>query len=103
MSASPIRAGTPVNSPRQVLFASLVGTTIEFFDFYIYATAAVLVFPHLFFPATDPASATLESLATFGIAFLARPVGAAHFGHFGDRVGRKTTLGSSLARIGLSS
>jgi metabolite-proton symporter len=102
MSASPIRAGTPVNSPRQVLFASLVGTTIEFFDFYIYATAAVLVFPHLFFPATDPASATLESLATFGIAFLARPVGAALFGHFGDRIGRKTTLVIALSTMGLS-
>ena len=66
---------TPVNSPRQVLFASFVGTTIEYFDFYIYGTAAVLVFPALFFPATDPATATLASLATFGIAFLARPVG----------------------------
>jgi len=62
----------PVNTPRQVLFASLIGTTIEFFDFYIYATAAVLGFSQLIFPATDPASATLASLATFGIAFLAR-------------------------------
>src|SRR5580693_3481897 len=91
-----------LNTPRQVLFASLVGTTVEFFDFYIYATAAVLVFPHLFFPATDPASATLESLATFGIAFLARPVGAALFGHFGDRIGRKTTLVIALSTMGLS-
>ena len=89
---NPSRAGKPVNSPRQVLFASLVGTTIEFFDFYIYATAAVLVFPKLFFPSADPATATLASLATFGIAFLARPIGSALFGHFGDRVGRKTTL-----------
>ena len=79
------KAGRPVNSPRQVLFASLIGTTIEFFDFYIYATAAVLVFPRLFFPASDPASATLASLATFAIAFLARPIGSALFGHFGDR------------------
>ena len=71
----------PVNSPRQVLFASLVGTAIEFFDFYIYATAAVLVFPKLFFPRSDPATATLASLATFGIAFLARPIGSALFGH----------------------
>ena len=69
-------AATPVNTPRQVLFASLIGTTIEFFDFYIYATAAVLVFPRLFFPASDPASATLASLATFAIAFLARPIGS---------------------------
>jgi metabolite-proton symporter len=90
------------NSPRQVLVASLVGTTIEFFDFYIYATAAVLVFPRLFFPASDPASATLASLATFGIAFLARPIGSALFGHFGDRVGRKTTLVAALLTMGLS-
>src|SRR5215213_4368107 len=92
----------PVNSPRQVLFASLIGTTIEFFDFYIYATAAVLVFPRLFFPASDPASATLASLATFAIAFLARPIGSAIFGHFGDRVGRKTTLVAALLTMGLS-
>jgi metabolite-proton symporter len=92
----------PLNSPRQVLFASLVGTTIEFFDFYIYATAAVLVFPKLFFPSADPATATLASLATFGIAFLARPIGSALFGHFGDRVGRKTTLVVALGTMGLS-
>src|SRR5687767_2329940 len=91
-----------VNTPGQVLFASLVGTTIEFFDFYIYATAAVLVFPALFFPASDPASATLASLATFAIAFLARPIGSVVFGHFGDRVGRKTTLVAALLTMGIS-
>jgi len=91
-----------VNTPRQVLFASLVGTTIEYFDFYIYGTAAVLIFPALFFPASDPAAATLASLATFGIAFLARPIGSALFGHFGDRVGRKTTLVAALLTMGLS-
>jgi metabolite-proton symporter len=95
-------AVTPINTPGQVLFASLIGTTIEFFDFYIYATAAVLVFPKLFFPASDPAAATLASLATFGIAFLARPIGSALFGHFGDRVGRKTTLVVALSTMGLS-
>jgi metabolite-proton symporter len=94
--------GRPVNTPRQVLFASLIGTTIEFFDFYIYATAAVLVFPRLFFPASNPASATLASLATFGIAFFARPVGSALFGHFGDRIGRKRTLVIALSTMGLS-
>src|SRR6201999_1776988 len=93
---------TPVNKPSQVLFASLVGTAIEFFDFYIYATAAVLVFPRLFFPAGDPVAATLASLATFGIAFLARPIGSALFGHFGDRIGRKRTLVVALATMGLS-
>jgi metabolite-proton symporter len=91
-----------VNSTRQVLLASMIGTAIEFFDFYIYATAAVLVFPKLFFPATDPASATLASLATFGIAFLARPIGSALFGHFGDRIGRKTTLVVALLTMGIS-
>jgi metabolite-proton symporter len=90
------------NSPRQVLFASLIGTAIEFFDFYIYATAAVLVFPRLFFPASDPAAATLQSLATFAIAFFARPIGSALFGHFGDRVGRKTTLVAALLTMGIS-
>ncbi|MGA2712014.1 MAG: MFS transporter [Bryobacteraceae bacterium] len=104
MSTAPTqtRIAAPVNTPRQVLFASLIGTTIEFFDFYIYATAAVLVFPRLFFPASDPASATLASLATFGIAFLARPVGSTLFGHFGDRIGRKTTLVLALLTMGLS-
>jgi metabolite-proton symporter len=91
-----------VNRPGQVLFASLIGTTIEFFDFYIYATAAVLVFPRLFFPSSDPASATLASLATFAIAFVARPIGSALFGHFGDRIGRKTTLVAALLTMGIS-
>ena len=91
-----------INTPAQVLFASMIGTTIEFFDFYIYATAAVLVFPKMFFPKSDPASAMLASLATFGIAFIARPFGSAVFGHFGDRVGRKTTLVAALLTMGLS-
>jgi metabolite-proton symporter len=94
--------GVALNSPAQVLFASLIGTTIEFFDFYIFATAAVLVFPKLFSPTTDPASATLASLATFAIAFFARPVGSALFGHFGDRIGRKATLVAALLTMGLS-
>ena len=97
-----VAAERSVNTPGQVLFASLIGTTIEFFDFYIYATAAVLVFPRLFFPASDPASAVLASLATFGIAFLARPIGSALFGHFGDRIGRKATLVAALVTMGLS-
>src|SRR6476659_185456 len=102
MSEKTASASTPLNTHRQVLFASLVGTTIEFFDFYIYATAAVLIFPRLFFPASDPAAATLASLATFGIAFLARPVGSAFFGHFGDRIGRKATLVIALSTMGIS-
>ena len=102
MVETPIRTPHPINTPGQVLFASLIGTTIEFFDFYIYATAAVLVFPKLFFPASDPTSAMLASLATFAIAFMARPIGSALFGHFGDRVGRKTTLVAALLTMGIS-
>ncbi len=89
-------------NPRRILFASLIGTTIEFFDFYIYGTAAVLVFPTLFFPGSDPATATLQSLATFALAFFARPLGSALFGHFGDRIGRKATLVAALLTMGLS-
>ena len=92
----------PVNAPAQVLVASLIGTTIEFFDFYIFATAAVLVFPSLFFPPGNPTSARLYSLATFGVAFLARPIGSALFGHFGDRIGRKATLVVALLTMGIS-
>ncbi|MBA5204071.1 MFS transporter [Pectobacterium aroidearum] len=92
----------PVNSRNKVIVASLIGTAIEFFDFYIYATAAVLVFPHIFFPQGDPTAATLQSLATFAIAFVARPIGSAVFGHFGDRVGRKVTLVASLLTMGIS-
>jgi len=92
----------PANPVSRILTASLIGTTIEFFDFYIYATAAVLVFPKLFFSASDPTSATLESLATFALAFFARPLGAAIFGHFGDRKGRKATLVAALMTMGPS-
>lgn len=102
MSVTPAAPSRRINTPLQVLFASLIGTTIEFFDFYIYGTAAVLVFPALFFPSSDPASARLASLITFGIAFLARPIGSALFGHFGDRIGRKTTLVIALSTMGIS-
>lgn len=100
-AATPLNKG-PLNSPARVLLASLVGTTIEFFDFYVYATAAVLVFPTLFFPNSDPTTALLASFATFSIAFFARPLGAVVFGHFGDRVGRKTTLVAALLTMGVS-
>ena len=99
---SPSIGNRRINTPRQVLFASLVGTAVEFFDFYIYATAAVLVFPRLFFPKSDPASSILASMATFAIAFVARPIGSALFGHFGDRIGRKRTLVLALLTMGIS-
>ena len=91
-----------VNSMKHVLFGSLIGTTIEFFDFYIYANAAVLVFPQLFFPGSDSTISTIESLATFSIAFFARPIGSVVFGHYGDKIGRKTTLVVALLTMGVS-
>ncbi len=87
-------------SPRRVLAASLVGTAVEFYDFYIYATAATLVFGPLFFKDLSTEGQVLASWATFAIAFFARPVGAAFFGHFGDRIGRKSTLVASLLLMG---
>jgi metabolite-proton symporter len=101
-SAVAARLDTSLNSPARVLLASMIGTTIEFFDFYVYATAAVLVFPTLFFPNSDPTTALLASFATFSIAFFARPLGALVFGHFGDRVGRKATLVAALLTMGIS-
>jgi MFS family permease len=87
---------------RRIIFASLIGTTIEFYDFYIYATAAVSVFPLLFFAPSEGRAALLASMATFGVAFVARPLGSIVFGHFGDRVGRKATLVGSLLMMGLA-
>lgn len=89
-------------STGRILTASLVGTAIEFYDFYIYATAASLVFGSLFFPATSPSAQLLAAYASFGLAFLARPLGAWLFGHFGDRIGRKSTLVASLLLMGVS-
>lgn len=91
----------PVSALR-ILVASFVGTAIEFYDFYIYATAAALVIGPIFFPPGEPAVQTLQAFATFAIAFLARPVGAALFGHLGDRIGRKATLVASLMTMGVS-
>ena len=86
----------------RIVLASMVGTAIEFYDFYIYGTAAALVLGRLFFPATDSSAQSLAALATFGIAYVARPVGSFLFGHFGDRHGRKCTLVWSLVVMGLS-
>jgi metabolite-proton symporter len=92
----------PANPRSRVLLASLIGTTIEFYDFYIYATAAVLVFPHLFFPAGNETTALLASFAVFGAAMIARPLGAIFFGHLGDKRGRKITLVGALLTMGIA-
>ncbi|MET0374170.1 MAG: MFS transporter, partial [Rhizorhabdus sp.] len=85
---------------RRVLLASLTGTAVEFYDFYIYATAASLVFGPLFFPASSASAQLLASYASIALAFIARPLGASVFGHFGDRIGRKSTLVASLLLMG---
>src|ERR1700739_4068986 len=87
------RSQTPM---RRIAAACLVGSAIEFYDFLIYGTAAALVFPTVFFPHLSPTLATIASMSTFASAFLARPVGAATFGYFGDRLGRKNTLIATL-------
>ncbi|WP_343068414.1 MFS transporter [Brachybacterium halotolerans] len=92
----------PANTRGRVIVASMVGTTIEFFDFYAYATAASLVFPALFFPNETPTTQLLSSFAIFGVAFFARPIGSIIFGHFGDRIGRKRTLVASLLVMGIA-
>src|SRR5688572_9835190 len=90
----------PLKRHARVLAAAMVGTAVEFYDFFIYATAAALVFGPLFFPDYSAAAQTMASFLTFGIAFVARPIGAIAFGHFGDRIGRKSTLVASLLLMG---
>ena len=90
----------PRTKPLKVAMASFIGTGIEYYDFFIYGTAAALVFPKLFFPEQSPLMATLLSFATFGVGFFARPVGGIVFGHFGDRIGRKKMLVISLMGMG---
>ncbi|WP_029107509.1 MFS transporter [Mycobacterium sp. URHD0025] len=103
VEGEPSRAlSTEPNPMKRVAFASFIGTAIEFYDFYIYGTAAALIFPHVFFPNMGPTMATISSLGTFAVAFLSRPIGAAVFGHFGDRLGRKKTLIATLLIMGLS-
>ncbi len=92
----------PYRKHRRILAASLVGTAVEFYDFYIYGTAAALVFGPLFFPSESPSAQLMLSFMSFGLAFFARPVGAIVFGHYGDRIGRKSTLVASLMLMGAS-
>src|SRR5688572_21835922 len=99
-STSGISSTVSAASPRRIVLASLVGTAVEFYDFYIYATAASLVFGRLFFPSASASSQLLSAYASFGVAFIARPLGASVFGHFGDRIGRKSTLVASLLLMG---
>ncbi|QJP14496.1 MHS family MFS transporter [Starkeya sp. ORNL1] len=103
IAATAERPQPSVANPRsRVILASLIGTTIEFYDFYVYATAAVLVFPHLFFPTGNDTVALLASLAVFGAAMVARPLGAIFFGHLGDKRGRKVTLVGALLTMGVA-
>ncbi|WP_426995694.1 MFS transporter [Pseudarthrobacter sp. N5] len=96
------RSGPRRTSMARVAVASSMGSIIEFYDFLIYGTAAALVFPQVFFPALGPAAGTLASFGTFAVAFVSRPLGAVLFGHFGDRMGRKKTLVSTLLIMGIA-
>ena len=106
MSASPTVAHATGSagavSHRRIVFASFIGTAIEFYDFYVYATAAALVIGPVFFPHGSATAQALSAFVTFGIAFIARPIGSFLFGHFGDRIGRKSTLVASLLVMGVS-
>jgi MFS family permease len=99
-------ANSPARKPgelRRVVVASLIGTTIEWYDFFLYGAAAALVFNKLFFPKSDPLTGTMLAFATYALGFVARPIGGVIFGHFGDRIGRKGLLMLSLIMMGVSS
>src|SRR6187455_1143526 len=95
-------AADAVNSVRRVVLASFIGTTIEWYDFFLYGTAAALVFNRLFFPTLDEYAGTMASFATYAVGFFARPVGGVVFGHFGDRMGRKSMLVTTLVMMGVA-
>ncbi|MGN9796398.1 MFS transporter [Streptomyces sp. OZ13] len=97
-----VSAGPPQGKPRKAAFAAWIGSALEYYDFFIYGSAAALVFPKVFFDPSDPATATLVSLGTFGVAYAARPVGALVLGHVGDRLGRRTIMVWTLVLMGLS-
>ncbi|WP_406358131.1 MHS family MFS transporter [Streptomyces hirsutus] len=94
--------GQPPGQPKKAATAAWIGSALEYYDFFIYGSAAALIFPEVFFDDSDPATATLLSLATFGVAYAARPVGALFLGHYGDRVGRKKIMVFTLMLMGLS-
>ena len=91
-----------LRTPRKAAVSAWIGSALEYYDFFIYGTAAALVFPTIFFPAADPATATIASLATFGVAYVARPIGSFVLGHLGDTIGRKTVLFLTLFGMGLA-
>jgi len=104
-SPAPLQPGVPDVERRQIVkvaFASMIGTSIEWYDYFLYGTAAALVFNKLFFPNFDPLVGTLLAFATFSVGFLARPIGGIVFGHFGDRIGRKRMLYLTLMIMGLA-
>jgi metabolite-proton symporter len=102
MTAVPLDAVTVRTARRRAVFASTIGTSIEWYDFFLYGTAAALIFPKLFFPGSSPFAGVLASFTTQFVGFAARPIGAAIFGHFGDRIGRKATLVSTLLLMGVA-
>jgi MFS family permease len=101
--ATQLDQGARRTQVRRAAMASAIGTTIEWYDFFLYNTAAALVFPHVFFPASTAYAGAMQSFATYAVGFAARPVGAAIFGHWGDRIGRKATLIITLVVMGISS
>src|SRR3954453_1880256 len=94
MIAEPVGAAEPhlPKTPRKAAISGWIGSALEYYDFFIYGTAASLIFPKLFFPQGNPTAATIASLATFGVAYVARPIGSFILGHLGDTIGRKTVL-----------
>ncbi|MFC3574085.1 MFS transporter [Streptomyces yaanensis] len=102
MSVPATSPDAPPGQPKKAATAAWIGSALEYYDFFIYGSAAALIFPKVFFDASDPATATLLSLATFGVAYAARPVGALFLGHFGDRLGRKKIMVFTLILMGLS-
>src|SRR5205814_3597982 len=94
--------GEGAKTPKKAALASFIGSALEYYDFFIYGTAAALVFGKIFFPDSDPAAGTLLSLATFGVGYVTRPLGAIFLGHFGDKFGRKKILVFTLLLMGLA-